>query len=268
MEMTTACRGTQRGLMHARERHLGWALKMAGCLPSEDRSGQKSYVCLWKSSACRLFLLVSLIASSSTVKMEAMCSSETSDALRTTRCYNPEDRTLYFELLITGLQYLKKILSVGVMLVHVTRRTCLKGVKIQSHGNGANFTRMWAKRACLLSFHSAVYVLRHILGGPCRRYYFGNFQTKHLLSVINSRPWMWAVRIQFFFFQITSWCRIFLGRSIFIQLAMKFPDCYGTQKLHTIFTKACHWIYYLVWRKLKEIIRFCGGWIYTGFSTE
>jgi hypothetical protein len=101
---------------------------------------------------------------------------------------------------------------------------------------------MWAKRACLFSFRFAVYVLRHILEGPRRHYYFGNFQTRHLLSVINSRPRVCAGRIQIFF-QLTSWCRIVLGKSIVIQLAMKFPDCYGTQKLLGTDTKACHWNY-------------------------
>jgi hypothetical protein len=46
------------------------------------------------SSDSRLFLLVSCLLYSSTLMMEATYSSETSSCLRTTRRYNPEDRTL------------------------------------------------------------------------------------------------------------------------------------------------------------------------------
>jgi hypothetical protein len=51
-------------------------------------SGQKSNTNK-KSSSCLLLLV------SSTVKMETICSSETSDPLTTTRHYTPEDRTVH-----------------------------------------------------------------------------------------------------------------------------------------------------------------------------
>jgi hypothetical protein len=55
------------------------------------------------NSVCRLLLLVSCLAYSSTLKIEAICSSETLACLRTTRHYNPEDRTfqdiIYLHLL-------------------------------------------------------------------------------------------------------------------------------------------------------------------------
>jgi hypothetical protein len=48
-----------------------------------------------RCSACRLRLLVSCLAYSSTLKMEAMCSSETSGPHRTTWHCDSEDRTLH-----------------------------------------------------------------------------------------------------------------------------------------------------------------------------
>jgi hypothetical protein len=45
----------------------------------------------WKAELC--FTLVSCSAYSSTLKIEAICSSETVDTQRTTRCYIPEDST-------------------------------------------------------------------------------------------------------------------------------------------------------------------------------
>jgi hypothetical protein len=44
---------------------------------------------------CRLILIVSCLAYSPTLKMEAICSSETLGSLRTTRRYNPDDRILH-----------------------------------------------------------------------------------------------------------------------------------------------------------------------------
>jgi hypothetical protein len=46
------------------------------------------------SAACCLRLLVSFLPCSSTVRVEAICSSKTLGYLRITRLYNPEDRTL------------------------------------------------------------------------------------------------------------------------------------------------------------------------------
>jgi hypothetical protein len=43
---------------------------------------------------CRLLLLVSYLTCSSTLKVEAVCSYETSTSLRTIRIYNSEDRSL------------------------------------------------------------------------------------------------------------------------------------------------------------------------------
>jgi hypothetical protein len=42
---------------------------------------------------CGLLLIVSCLAYSPNLKMEAICSSETLDSLRTTRRDNPDDRT-------------------------------------------------------------------------------------------------------------------------------------------------------------------------------
>jgi hypothetical protein len=47
---------------------------------------------------CRLLLLVSCLAYSSTLKMVEIRSSETSGFLRTRRCYNSEDRDLHNQL--------------------------------------------------------------------------------------------------------------------------------------------------------------------------
>jgi hypothetical protein len=47
-----------------------------------------------KKSASCLLLIVSYLAYSSTTKMEAICSSETSESLRTSRHYTSEVRTV------------------------------------------------------------------------------------------------------------------------------------------------------------------------------
>jgi hypothetical protein len=47
-----------------------------------------------KRTAFRLILLVSYLAFPSNLKIEAICSSETSGCLRVTKCFNSEDCTL------------------------------------------------------------------------------------------------------------------------------------------------------------------------------
>jgi hypothetical protein len=64
------------------------------------------------------------------VKMEAICSSEMSDVLRTIWRYNPEDCTFYSELLTTVLKHSTKIVSGGCASL-CDRWTCRKGLKIQ-----------------------------------------------------------------------------------------------------------------------------------------
>jgi hypothetical protein len=50
---------------------------------------------LFITSSCYLLLLVSCLAYSSTLKMEAVCSNEMLGTLLTTLCYNPQDPTLH-----------------------------------------------------------------------------------------------------------------------------------------------------------------------------
>jgi hypothetical protein len=54
-----------------------------------ERERGKIFIMWW---GCRLLLLVSLLVCSWTLKMEAICSSETLISFRTIRFYNPEDR--------------------------------------------------------------------------------------------------------------------------------------------------------------------------------
>jgi hypothetical protein len=53
-----------------------------------------------------LLLLGSWFVYSSTIKMEAICTSETADSLRTTRCYSRENLSAHKAFYITG-KYLK-----------------------------------------------------------------------------------------------------------------------------------------------------------------
>jgi hypothetical protein len=62
---------------------------------SSPSSRSKSKPIKQPRRACRLILLVSFLAYSSTLKMEVIFSSETSGSLRTIQHYNPGDHTLH-----------------------------------------------------------------------------------------------------------------------------------------------------------------------------
>jgi hypothetical protein len=68
---------------------------------SKQHSTLRTLPALHRSSASASFTLVSCVAYYSTMKIEAICSSETSvDVQQTTWCYIPEDRTLEIAIII------------------------------------------------------------------------------------------------------------------------------------------------------------------------
>jgi hypothetical protein len=72
-----------------RVRRFGWTYRLH-LFTIEEWAKQETS----RSSACHFLLLVSCLTCSFTLKMEAICSSETSGCLRTTRRCNLQDRTL------------------------------------------------------------------------------------------------------------------------------------------------------------------------------
>jgi hypothetical protein len=97
--------------------HLwGWRIRQASS--QHEASNMKIFACMFYTC----FTVVSCLTYSSTLKIEATCSSETSvDFQLTTRCYIPEDRTLQRWILLSKLFFCSEYSNAMVFNIFCSR---------------------------------------------------------------------------------------------------------------------------------------------------